>query len=300
MNLRDLRYLLAVGEHRHFGHAAQACHVSQPTLSGQIAKLEESLGVVLFERTNKKVAPTEIGLRILDRARAAVAQADAIVAEARAARDPLVGPLTLGAMPTLAPYLMPLVLGPLRDRHPGLTLELWEDVTESLVARLREHKLDAALIATPVDGGDLVEQPLFTEPFLAALPPAHPLAQRPRIDVGDLGPDLLVMGDGHCLREQTLSACARTDPPARSLRAASLETLINLVAAGYGTTLIPGLAAGALAGRAVALRGVNGDAGRTIRLIHRATFPRTGALRALNGVILDVMGDYAVTREDEG
>lgn len=296
MNLRDLRYLLAVGEHRHFGHAARACHVSQPTLSGQIAKLEESLGVVLFERTNKKVAPTGIGLRILAHAQAAIAQADAIVAEARTARDPLAGPLTLGVIPTLAPYLMPLILGPLRDRYPGLSPELWEDVTDTLVARVRGHKLDAALIATPVDAGDLAEQALFTEPFLAALPPTHPLAEQPRIDVADLAPDLLVMGDGHCLREQALSACARTDPHARSLRAASLETLINLVAAGYGTTLIPGLAASALAGRAVVLRGVNGDAGRTIRLIHRTKFPRFGALKALNGLILDMMGDYTAAR----
>jgi len=290
MNLRDLRYLLAIAEHRHFGRAADACHVSQPTLSGQVKKLEEALGVAVFERTNKWVVPTEIGARILDHARIAVAAADAVEAEARAARDPLVGPLKLGVIPTLGPYLMPLVFGSLRKELPRLAVELWEDVTDSLLDRLRGQRLDAALIATDVPTGDLAEIPLFTEPFLAALPADHALAGRDRVREGDLAADLLVLADGHCLRDQALAACSRTDGDAGALRAASLETLVNMVAAGYGTTLVPGLAAGAMRGRDVVLKPLEGTAGRTVRLVSRPTFPRARALQAVADTIRTAVG----------
>ncbi|WP_029008191.1 LysR substrate-binding domain-containing protein [Azospirillum halopraeferens] len=285
MNLRDLRYLLAIAEHRHFGKAAEACHVSQPTLSGQVRKLEDWLGVTLFERTNKWVVPTEIGERILDHAARAVAAADALEAEARAARDPLVGALKLGVIPTLGPYLMPLIFRPLRRACPALTIELWEDVTDSLLERLRTRKLDAALIATDAPDGDMAERSLFTEPFLAALPEGHPLSGRDRIAESDLAADLMVLADGHCLRDQALAACSGAANDTAALRAASLETLVNMVAAGYGTTLIPGLAAGAMRGRGVVLRPLAGTASRTVRLVSRATFPRSRALDAIAAVI---------------
>jgi len=285
VNLRDLRYLLAIAEHRHFGRAADACHVSQPTLSGQVRKLEEWLGVALFERTNKWVVPTEVGKRILDHAARAVAAADAIQAEAKAARDPLVGPLKLGVIPTLGPYLMPLVFGPLRRDLPDLRIELWEDVTDSLLDRLRQRRLDAALIATSTGPGEFSERPLFTEPFLAALPPGHPLAGSDRVDEAALSADLLVLADGHCLRDQALAACSRTDAEAGALRAASLETLVNMVVAGYGCTLIPGLAAGAMQGRPVVLRPLAGQTARLVRLVSRPTFPRGAALDAMAATI---------------
>lgn len=289
MNLRDLRYLLAIAEHRHFGRAAEACHVSQPTLSGQIRKLEEYLGVTLFERTTKSVVPTGIGERVLALAAQAVEHADAIEAVARTARDPLVGPLKLGVIPTLGPYLMPLVFGPLKQAHPELMLELWEDVTDSLLDRLRTHRLDAALIATDPDDGDLIGRELFTEPFLAALPARHPLAGKARLDEADLAPDLLVLADGHCLRDQTLAACGRTDPQSGAFRAAGLETLVNMVAAGFGTTLIPGLAAGAMQGKPIVLRPLTGPTARTVRLVGRAGYPRAAALDAVAEVIRNAM-----------
>ncbi|MEA1651723.1 hydrogen peroxide-inducible genes activator [Nitrospirillum sp. BR 11164] len=283
MNLRDLRYLLAVAQHRHFGRAAAACNVSQPTLSSQVAKLEARLGAPLFERTNKWVAPTPLGEEVLVHAARAVAEADAIVALADA-RDPLAGPLTLGVIPTLGPYLMPRVFAPLRRRCPALTLELWEDTTDAVVERLRRRQLDAALIATPVAGDDLMERPLFQEGFLAAMPPDHALARTvDAVDEAALAPDLLVLADGHCLRDQALAACARPDPGGWSLRATSLETLLNMVAAGYGTTLVPALAAAIHAGRQdVVFRPLAGTAtGRLIRLVSRPTFTRQPALDAL-------------------
>ncbi|MDE1145533.1 MAG: LysR substrate-binding domain-containing protein [Azospirillaceae bacterium] len=187
---------------------------------------------------------------------------------------------------------MPRVFGPLRQRHPALTLELWEDTTDALLERLRRRQLDAALIATPVAEGDLTEQPLFQEDFLAALPPDHALAGGHQVDETALSPDLLVLADGHCLRDQALAACARPDPGGWSLRATSLETLLNMVAAGYGTTLVPALAAETHAGRTdVAFRPVRpsrADSGRLVRLVSRPTFARRPALDALAALIRTV------------
>lgn len=292
MNLRDLRYVLAIAEHRHFGRAADACNVSQPTLSSQVKKLEEWLGVTLFERTNKSVVPTEIGLRVLEHARRAVAAADQIEAEARAARDPLDGPLRLGVIPTLGPYLMPLVLRPLGDAYPRLRIELWEDITDNLLERLGSHRLDAALLASVPPGGDLIDTALFAEPFLAVLPAGHALVGRDRVEEEALADDLLVLSDGHCLREQALAACRRADGHTGALRATSLETLVNMVAAGYGTTLVPGLAAGAMRGRGVVLRPLAAATARTVRLVSRPSFPRPKALAAVAATVREVVGEF--------
>src|SRR5438477_2249605 len=161
MNLQDLRYLVALAEHRHFGRAAEACNVSQPTLSSQIRKLEQELGVTLLERTNKRVDLTPVGSQILTHARESLAHAAQMEALARAARDPLVGPLKLGVIPTLAPYLMPKILKPLRQTYPGLNIQLWEDQTRALIEGLRNHRLDAALLATTPDAPEITEIPLF-------------------------------------------------------------------------------------------------------------------------------------------
>ncbi|MGX9966534.1 LysR substrate-binding domain-containing protein [Roseomonas sp. F4] len=293
MNLRDLRYALAVAEQRHFGRAAELCHISQPTLSTQLRKLEEELGVVLFERTNKSVAPTAAGEALLAHARTAIDAADAMLALAQASRDPLRGRLRLGVIPTLAPYLLPLVFGPLRDALPDLVVEPWEDVTTVLIDRLRSHDLDAALLATDIDSPDLEARDLFHEPFLAALPPDHPLASQDRIHEADLAPDILVLADGHCLREQALAACGHIGLRAGALRAASLSTLMNMVAAGYGTTLIPGLAAGIARDTGIALRPLHGNTGRHIRLIARTTFPRRAAIHAIATLIRSRLAPFA-------
>jgi len=293
MNLRDLRYLLAVAEHGHFGRAAEACGISQPTLSVQLRKLEDLLGVSLFERTSKSVVPTTACTRLIGHVRAAVAEADAILAVARDLRDPLAGRFRLGIIPTLAPYLLALVFAPLRAALPLLELEPWEDQTAALLDRLRGHGLDAALLATEVDGPDLASLPLFAEPFVAALPAGHPLAERAVVAEEELAPDILVLADGHCLREQALAACGHSGALGGSLRAASLPTLMNMVAAGYGTTLIPGLASGAAQDAGIVLRPLATRTGRVIRIAWRRHYPRRAAVEAVGGIIATRLRGFA-------
>jgi LysR family hydrogen peroxide-inducible transcriptional activator len=294
MNLQDLRYLVAVAEKRHFGKAAERCDVSQPTLSTQIRKLEEELGVQLFERTNKRVEMTPVGKRILAHARVALAEAAQIQHISRASRDPLAGPLKLGVIPTLAPYLMPLILKPLRESYPDLTIELWEDQTRALVDSLRSHQLDAALLATANHAPEITEIRLFDEPLVAALPRDHLLAEADTVNENDLSAELLVLADGHCLANQALAACGarhgRRTGLQGSMQAATLETLVNLVAAGYGCTLIPGLAMDSLGQRDIVLKPLEGRSARTIRLASRLSFPRPQALRALEKVIRKAVG----------
>lgn len=293
MNFRDLSYLLAVAEHEHFGRAAKACGVSQPTLSVQVRKLEELLGVALFERSSKAIVPTAACEGLIGHARAALAEAEAILAVASNLRDPLAGRFRLGIIPTLAPYLLPLVFAPLREALPALEVEPWEDQTAALLDRLRGHELDAALLGTEVDGPDLVSRPLFEEPFLAALPPDHPLAAREVVAEADLARDILVLADGHCLREQTLAACGDSGAFGGALRASSLSTLLNMVAAGYGTTLVPGLAAGAAQDAGIVLRPLTAQAGRTVRIAWRAHFPRRAAVEAVGDVIAKRLRGFA-------
>ncbi|MFZ0743870.1 MAG: LysR substrate-binding domain-containing protein [Terracidiphilus sp.] len=294
MNLQEIRYLVALAELRHFGRAAEACNVSQPTLSSQIRKLEDQLGVTLLERTNKRVEMTPVGNRILIHAQRVLHEAGQMEEVARAARDPLTGPLKLGVIPTLAPYLMPLILNPLRQAYPDLTIELWEDQTRALIDGLRNHRLDAVLLATHAEAPEITEIALFEEPLLAALPLNHRLAKSPTVHEDALSDELLVLAEGHCLANQALAACGTKHGPRAgfqgSMQAATLETLVNLVAAGYGATLIPALAAGSLGQRGIALRKLAGRSARTIRLASRPSFPRPQALRAVEKVIRKAAG----------
>jgi LysR family hydrogen peroxide-inducible transcriptional activator len=294
MNLRDLFYLNSIAEHRHFGHAAEACNVTQPTLSSQIRKLEEELGVKLMERTNKRVDMTPVGLRILEHAQQALNAEAQIRDVARAARDPLVGPIKLGVIPTLAPYLMPMILKPLQEAYPGLTIDLWEDQTQALIDSLRNHRLDAALLATKTDAPEITEISLFVEPLMAALPSKHRLAGESAVKEEELADDLLVLAEGHCLSNQALTACGtkhgRSTGLRGSMQAATLDTLVNLVAAGYGATLIPSLAVESFRRRDIVVRKLAGHSARTIRLASRPSFPRPQALRALEKVIRKAVG----------
>ncbi len=292
MNLRDLRYLLALAEHQHVGRAAEASGVSQPTLSVQLRKLEQMLGIALFERTPKGVAPTPALERLMPHVRAAVAEADALVSLATTMRDPLAGRFRLGIIPTLAPYLLPLVFAPLREALPALEVEPWEDQTASLLDRLYAHELEALLLATEVPDRGLASQPLFHEPFLAALPPDHALAGHDTVAEADLVADLLVLADGHCLRDQTLAACGQAGALGGTLRAASLSTLLNMVAAGYGTTLIPGLAAGLAQDAGLVLRRLARQTGRTVRMVWRARSPRQQAIGAVAEVIAQRLSGF--------
>jgi LysR family hydrogen peroxide-inducible transcriptional activator len=295
MNLRDIQYIIAVAETRHFGKAAERCYVSQPTLSGQIRKLEEELGVAIFERTSRSVAITPVGEQILAIGRQITEQVDAIQQLARAQQDPLAGPLRLGAIPTLSPYLMPLILLPLRRRHPQMKLVLSEELTESLLQRLHHHEIDAALLATPVEDPRLDEIPLFDEPFWVAFPRKHDFYTREKIRLRDLQQEeLLLLSEGHCLAQQALDVCHLKDRQLQGqmadLRAASLETLIQLVRSGFGITLIPALAmrgSWATGGGVVAQPLDLAGASRRISLVYRQSFPRAQALQALAQVIID-------------
>lgn len=288
MNLRDIKYILAVAEMRHFGHAAERCCVSQPTLSGQIKKLEEELGVVIFERTNRSVEITPIGAELLTHARLLMEQANAMEQVARAHQDPLAGPLRVGAIPTLSPYLMPLILVPLKRSFPQLKLVLFEEITESLLRRLKQHELDAALLATPVTDLDLAALPLFDEPFWLAHPRNHPLYDKDEILEADLEQiEILLLSEGHCLTHQIMEIChlaeRQRDSEMADLRAASLETLLQLVGAGFGCTLVPALAirGGWMTDSGIIARPLAFDAAyRRISLVYRRSFPRAAALDA--------------------
>lgn len=277
MNLRDLTYLCAVADQLHFGRAAEVSNVSQPTLSGQIRKLEEFLGVALFERDSRNVALTAAGEAVVSEARAVLAHAATIRDIARAHRDPLSGSFRLGAIATLGPFIVPDLLVRLEHDAPRLELAFTESLTASLLAALRAHTLDAALLATPPDGDDLTEIGLFDEPFLIAHAVNHPLAARRRLTLQDIAQgSLLLLAEGHCLRDQALAICGAAAVDMR-FNAASLFTLIAIVAQGQGTTLVPALAA--RSAEALTLRKPEDETPkRQIRLVARRSYPRTGAL----------------------
>lgn len=244
MNLRDLHYLVALAELRHFGKAAEACFVSQPTLSMQIRKLEEELGVALFERAPRKVMLTPAGHDIVARARRVLAEVEQMKEAARRSRDPEAGTLRLGVFPTLGPYLLPHVVPQLRERFPQLELQLVEEKSDVLLERLRAGRLDAALLALPVTDDQLHAHFLFEEPFVLAAPAQHPLAQAASLTMDALSDEtLLLLEDGHCLRDQALDVCRLSGAREKAgFRATSLETLRQMVAAGAGVTLLPALA----------------------------------------------------------
>jgi len=244
MNLRDLRYLVALAEHKHFGRAAEASFVSQPTLSTQIKKLEDELGVALVERTPRKVLLTEVGEEIARRAREVLNEVEQIKAVARRTIDPESGTLRLGLFPTLGPYLLPHVIPRVQARFPRLELLLVEEKTEIILRQLREGRLDAGILALPVHDSQLHAEPLFDEPFVLAVPAGNELATRHSLTLDDLADQsLLLLEDGHCLRDQALEVCRLAGAGERSgFRATSLETLRQMVAANVGVTLLPTLA----------------------------------------------------------
>ena len=249
MTLRELKYLVALADREHFGRAAEECCVSQSTLSTQIKKLEGYLCTILIERNARSFALTPIGQDIVAKARRIVRQVDDLHATARTALGPLVGPLRLGVIPTLATYFLPWLVPLVKGHYQRLQLVVHEDLTQDLVQRLRNFDIDAALLALPLDGEDFEELPLFDEPFWLACPAGHSLAGLKTIAQADLrGIPLLLLADGHCLRGQALAACGRFGDEDEGeviddFRAVSLETICQLVAAGFGCTLLPAMAA---------------------------------------------------------
>jgi LysR family hydrogen peroxide-inducible transcriptional activator len=285
MTLQELRYLLALADTGHFGQAAEACCVSQSTLSTGLKKLEDSLGIVLFDRSLKRVVPTPIGREIVESARRIVEEAARIREMAGYAKDPMDRTVHLGVIPTLGPYYLPHVLTSVRAAHPSLRLLLREEMTPHMLAHLAEGKLDAGLLALPILDPALEVAPLFAEPFLAAVPADHVLAKSRAIHIDDLArAGLLLLEEGHCLRDQALEACQLEGLKSEEIRATSLETLRQMVAMGLGVTLIPALACtdSMSGGASVKLKPLaKPGASRTIGLVWRRRSPLAHTMERL-------------------
>lgn len=286
IKLKDLKYLVAVADTRHFGRAAERCFVSQPTLSAQLKKLEDYLGVQLIERHPKRVLLTPAGQQIVERARRVIEASDDIVEIAATHRDPLAGRLRVAFLPTIGPYLLPLVMPRLRKSLPRLDLMLYEFQTGPMLEKLAAGELDLGVLALPVDLDGLEARALFDEPFVVALPQGHALAKQPQVRVADLGGEtLLLLEDGHCLRDQALEVCSRLSVHERSdFRGTSIETLRHMVASGSGITLLPELATrGAYAStKGVVLRSFAKPApARTVGAVWRKSSARRAAIEAV-------------------
>jgi LysR family hydrogen peroxide-inducible transcriptional activator len=290
IKLKDLRYLIAVADTGHFGRAAERCFVSQPTLSAQLKKLEDYLGVPLVERQPRKALLTPAGAEIVIRARRIVEATEEVVEIAQAHREPLAGRLRIAFLPTIGPYLLPVIAPKLRKQLPRLELMLYEYQTAPMLERLRNGEIDMGVLALPVDMDGLAAKPLYDEPFTIAAPANHPLADRKQVKLEDLrGVTLLLLEDGHCLRDQALDVCNRIDVHEKQdFRATSIETLRQMVAAGAGVTLMPELATrgGHAAPRGLVFRPFAKPAPtRRIGAIWRRSSPRRVAIEAVNQVI---------------
>ncbi len=274
MTLTQLRYLVALADHRHFGRAANACAISQPTLSAQLRKLEAELQADLIERGNT-VTMTPLGNAVVTRARGILSEADEIASIARRGEEPLTGPRRIGIIPTLCPYLLPWALPALNQSFPRLNLICREVMTGAVIAAVKSRELDWGLIADDPNDPGLSSHTLFDEPFFAALPTNHPLAARKQISQASLCTEkILVLGEGHCLRDQTQTLCGSgSSSLGDDIQATSLETLRGLVAAGQGVTLLPALAR-RKEESTIALRPLTPAASRTVRFISRRADPR--------------------------
>jgi LysR family transcriptional regulator, hydrogen peroxide-inducible genes activator len=290
LKLKDLRYLVAVADQRHFGRAAARCFVSQPTLSAQLKKLEQSLGVQLIERSPNNISLTEAGEQIVGRARRILEASDEVIALARGRHDPLSGRLRVALLPTIGPYLLPRVARAIRKGLPRLELMLYEYRTEPMLEKLHAGELDLGILALPVELAGLEARELYREPFTVALPDGHALARRPSLRVADLKDErLLLLEDGHCLRDQALEVCGSAGiSDSQDFRATSLETLRQMVATGAGVTLLPVLAARGAYGdaRGVAIRPfVRPAPVRQVGAVWRRSTARGPAIEALCALI---------------
>ena len=296
MTLTELKYIVAVARERHFGRAAEACYVSQPTLSVAIRKLEDELGVTLFERGGTEVAVTPIGERIVAQAQKVLEESASIKEIARQGHDPLAGPLRVGVIHTIGPYLLPKLVPAQIARTPQMPLVLQENFTLRLVELLRQGEIDCAIMALPLPEAGLVTQPLYDEPFVVAVPRQHPWANRESIDSSDLKDEtMLLLGSGHCFRDQVLEVCpelsrfsAASDGIQRTFEGSSLETIRHMVAAGIGITLLPVSALPVVKDKNALLRYVPlaaPGADRRVVLAWRRSFTRYEAVAALRNAI---------------
>jgi len=292
ITLRQLRYLAALARHRHFGRAAEDCSVTQPALSMQIRDMEREIGAALVERRPGEIVLTDIGIDVAQRAERILAATRDLVEFARH-RDLLSGRLRLGIIPTLAPYVLPRVLPRLQVLHPQLRLEVRETQTKLLLEELTAGTLDCVMLALPVDGTDVETLPLFGDPFLLAVPASDPRPARRQVTVADVDQSrLILLEEGHCLRDQALAFCAtsRHDQPA-GLGATSLATVMQMVANGYGVTLVPEVAVDAELHdpRVKLLRFAEPEPTRTVGLVWRRTSPRRKDFEALGKIIVETL-----------
>jgi len=291
MTLTELKYIVAVARERHFGRAAEACFISQPTLSVAVKKLESELGVTLFERGQGEVNLTAVGELVVAQAQRVLEEAGVISEIAQQNRDQLAAPLRLGAIFTIGPYLFPDLVPRLAERAPQMPLIIEEGYTSTLAEKLKQGQLDMIIISLPFDEPGLLTLPVYREPFVILLPAAHPLTQQEKVSVADLGQEqVLLLGSGHCFRDQVLAICPeclpKRGPVAGSvgLEGGSLETIRYMVASGLGITILPCSAAGAgrFSERLLTIRRIEGlGAERTVAVAWRKSFPRSQAINAV-------------------
>ncbi len=294
MTLTELRYIVAVARERHFGRAAEACFVSQPTLSVAVKKLEEELDVKLFERGSNEISVTPLGEEIVRQAQAVLEQAQAIKEIAKRGKDPLAGPLRLGVIYTIGPYLLPDLVRSAIANVPQMPLMLQENFTVKLLDMLRSGELDCAILAEPFPETNLAVAPLYDEPFMVAVPRSHPLAQHERINAEELKREtMLLLGSGHCFRDHVLEVCPEfarfssdTEGIRKSFEGSSLETIKHMVAAGMGVTVVPRLSVPAEPNPHVVYIPFEEPAPtRRVVLAWRRSFTRYEAIAALRNAI---------------
>jgi LysR family hydrogen peroxide-inducible transcriptional activator len=297
MTLTELKYIVAVARQKHFGHAAEACFVAQPTLSVAIKKLEDELGVVIFERGGTEISTTPLGAQIVAQAERVLEQTAAIKEIAKQNKDPLVGPFRLGIIYTIAPYLLPQMVKNMIERVPQMPLILQENFTVRLLELLRQGELDAAIMALPFPEHGLMVQPLYDEPFVVALPKHHAWAERAAIDAQDLKSEtMLLLGNGHCFRDQVLEVCPEMsrfsttgDGIARTFEGSSLETIRHMVASGIGITVLPRASVPNMQANDGMLRYVPFSApapSRRVAIAWRKSFTRNAAIEAVRQAVL--------------
>lgn len=298
MTLTELKYIVAVARVKHFGHAAEACFVAQPTLSVAIKKLEDELGVVIFERGGTEISMTPLGVQIVAQAERVLEQTAAIKEIAKQNQDPLAGPFRLGIIYTIAPYLLPSLVRNMIEHVPQMPLMLQENFTVRLLEMLRQGELDAAIMALPFSESGLMVQPLYDEPFVVAMPKQHRWAARKRIGSSELKSEtMLLLGNGHCFRDQVLEVCPEmarfsngADGIARTFEGSSLETIRHMVASGIGITVLPAGSVPDMYARDGMLRYVPFDdpvPTRRVVLAWRKSFTRGAAIEAVRQAVLE-------------
>ena len=305
MTLTDLRYIVALARERHFGRAAEKCFVSQPTLSVAVKKLEEQLGVILFERSPQEVRVTPVGQRIVAQAERVLAEAAQVAEIAAADKGPLVGPLRVGVIFTIAPWLLPRLVPLVKKRAPAMPLILEENYTHRLIEKLKNNELDLAILALPVDEPWLVAQAVYDEQFRVLAPANHPWTAQKAIEASTLlDAQLLMLGPGNCFRDQVMDLCAAANSQSgvspHVIEGSSLETIRHMVASGVGVTVMPASAVDDIRPKDPLLRVLQfkePSPARRVGLVWRTSYPREKAIEVVQRALLDckLPGTRAVT-----